>query len=41
VYILKLDLAKLAQLSVTLFGSDSRYYKATAGGTQPTASPSP
>jgi LCP family protein required for cell wall assembly len=41
VYILKLDLAKLAQLSVTLFGSDSRYYKATAGGAQPWASPSP
>jgi LCP family protein required for cell wall assembly len=41
VYILKLDLAKLAQLSVTLFGSESRYYKATAGGAQPSASPSP
>jgi len=41
VYILKLDLAKLAQLSITLFGSDSRYYKATAGGPLPSASPSP
>jgi len=41
VYILKLDMAKMAQLSITLFGSDSRYYKATAGGSLPSASPSP
>ncbi len=41
VYILKLDMAKMAQLSITLFGSDSRYYKATAGGPLPSASPSP
>jgi LCP family protein required for cell wall assembly len=41
VYILELDMAKLAQLSINLFGSDSRYYKATAGGPQPSTSPSP
>jgi LCP family protein required for cell wall assembly len=35
VYILKLDMARIAKLSIQLFGSDSRYY------TPPSTSPSP
>ena len=39
IYTLKLNMTKLASLSVKLFGSDSRYYKAPAAA--PTTSPAP
>ncbi len=42
VYILKLDMKKMAKLSVDLFGEDSRYYEppaATTGSPSPSAAP--
>ena len=39
IYTLKLNMTRLANLSVKLFGSDSRYYKGPAAGA-PSAAPS-
>jgi len=38
-YILKLDMAKVQELSVSLFGDDSAYYVASAPGASPSGSP--
>ena len=40
-YILKLDMKRLAKLSVDLFGQDSRYYEPPVAGASPSPSVAP